>query len=84
MGVEDPIEMAKHVHVKVQPPAADARQAEAAKTTLLRSLRLAKEAADRDAARLAAPPIPAPRRRNPASSALRTKASPPGDSSDGH
>jgi hypothetical protein len=41
--------MVKHVHVKVLPPDEDERQAEAAKTTRLRALRLAKEAADRDA-----------------------------------
>jgi hypothetical protein len=41
--------MVKHVHVKVLPPDEDERQAEAAKTTRLRALRLAKEAADRNA-----------------------------------
>jgi hypothetical protein len=44
----------KHVHAKASPPGADARQAEAAKTARLRALRLAKEAADREAAILAA------------------------------
>jgi len=42
--------MAKHVHVKVGPPDEERKQAEAAKTMRLRDLRLAKEAADRDAA----------------------------------
>jgi hypothetical protein len=42
--------MAKHVHVKVRTPAEEERHAEAAKITRLRALRLAKEAADRDAA----------------------------------
>ena len=42
--------MANAIHVKVRPPDEDERQAEADKTTRLRALRLAKEAADRDAA----------------------------------
>jgi len=42
--------MEKYVHVKVQPPTEDEKQAQTAKTTRLRALRLAKEAADRDAA----------------------------------
>jgi hypothetical protein len=42
--------MAKKVQVKVQPPDEAKRQADAAKMTRLRDLRLAKEAADRDAA----------------------------------
>jgi len=42
--------MANAIHVKVVPPDEDERQAEAAKTTRLRDLRLTKEAADRDAA----------------------------------
>jgi hypothetical protein len=39
----------KYVHVKVQPPTDDERRAQAANTTRLRGLRLAKEAADKDA-----------------------------------
>jgi hypothetical protein len=42
--------MAKHVHVKIRTPAEEEKHAEAAKITRLRALRLAKEAADRDAA----------------------------------
>jgi len=42
--------MANAIHVKVRPPDEDERQAEADKTTRLRALRLAKEAAGRDAA----------------------------------
>ncbi len=42
--------MANAIHVKVLPPDEDERRAEADKTTRLRALRLAKEAADRDAA----------------------------------
>ena len=42
--------MANAIHVKVLPPDEDERQAEADKTMRLRALRLAKEAADRDAA----------------------------------
>jgi hypothetical protein len=42
--------MAKHVHVKILTPAEEEKHAEAAKLTRLRALRLAKEAADRDAA----------------------------------
>ena len=38
--------MANYVHVKFEPPSEDEKQAEAAKTARLRSLRLAKEAAD--------------------------------------
>jgi hypothetical protein len=43
--------MAKHIHVKVTMPNADETQREAAKTARLRAVRLAKEAADRDAAK---------------------------------
>jgi len=76
---EDPFKMAKHVHVRVQPPAADARHAEAAKTTRLRALRLEKEAADREAAsRAAALTAAAPRRAQASRSAPRPKASTPG------
>jgi hypothetical protein len=39
--------MAKHIHVKVALPNKDEKQAEAAKTSRLRALRLAKEATDR-------------------------------------
>jgi hypothetical protein len=46
--------MAKYVHVKAQPPAADASQAQTAKIMRLRALRLEKEAADREAAARAA------------------------------
>jgi hypothetical protein len=42
--------MANAIHVKVVPPDEDGKQVEADKTTRLRALRLAKEAADRDAA----------------------------------
>jgi hypothetical protein len=42
--------MANAIHVKVVPPGEDERRAEAAKTTRLRDLRLAKETAERDAA----------------------------------
>jgi hypothetical protein len=54
--------MAKHIHVKAQLPDEDAKQIEALKTARLRAFRLAKEAAERDAANreVAAPP---PRRR---------------------
>ena len=50
LPTEDPFEMPKHVHVKVRTPAEEEKHAEAAKITRLRALRLAKEAADRDAA----------------------------------
>ena len=46
----DPFTMENIIHVKVRPPTEDEKQAQAAKTTRLRALRLAKEAADRDAA----------------------------------
>jgi hypothetical protein len=39
--------MGNYVHVKVEMPSEDEKQAEAAKTARLRSLRLAKEATDR-------------------------------------
>jgi hypothetical protein len=42
--------MLKHVYVKISPPGEDKKQAEAAKTARLRALRLAKEAADSEAA----------------------------------
>ncbi len=42
--------MANAIHVKVLPPDEDERRAEVDKTTRLRALRLAKEAADSDAA----------------------------------
>ncbi len=48
----------KHMHVKANPPEKDPREAEAAKMARLRGLRLAKEAADREAARLAAAAAP--------------------------
>ncbi len=41
--------MAKYIHVKAMLPDEDEKQAEAAKTARLRAIRLAKEAADRDA-----------------------------------
>jgi len=44
--------MAKHIHVKATLPGTDEKQLEAAKTARLRVFRLAKEAADRDAASL--------------------------------
>ncbi len=61
--------MAKHKHVYVEAlsPVEATRQAEAAKTTRLRALRLAKEAADRDAASRATAVSAAPRRRGRAS-----------------
>jgi len=40
--------MGNYVHVKVQLPTEDEKQAEAAKMARLRSLRLAKEASDRE------------------------------------
>ena len=55
---EDSLMKTKHVHVKANPPAADAKQVEAAKMARLRALRLAKEAADREAASLAAAAAP--------------------------
>lgn len=51
---------------KFPPPNQDQRQSDAAKTSRLRALRLAKEASDREAAALQAaanPKKPAPRRR---------------------
>jgi hypothetical protein len=42
--------MTKFVHVKVWPPTEDEKQAGVAQTNRLRALRLAKEAADGDAA----------------------------------
>lgn len=49
--------MANYVHVRVQMPSEDEKQAEADKTARLRSLRLAKEAVDREqAGRDVAPP----------------------------
>jgi hypothetical protein len=42
--------MANAIHVKVLPRDEDEKQAAVDKTTRLRALRLAKEAADRDAA----------------------------------
>jgi hypothetical protein len=44
----DSFKMANYVHVKVELPNEDEKQAEAANTARLRSLRLAKEAADRE------------------------------------
>jgi hypothetical protein len=42
--------MSKYIHVKATLPDEDEKQVEAAKTARLRAVRLAKEAADRDAA----------------------------------
>jgi hypothetical protein len=42
--------MANYIHVKVKLPDEDEKHIEAAKTARLRAFRLAKEAADRDAA----------------------------------
>jgi hypothetical protein len=42
--------MARHVHVKVEIPNEDEKQAEAAKTVRLRALRLAREATDQEEA----------------------------------
>jgi hypothetical protein len=54
--------MANAIHVKVLPPDEDERQAEVDKTTRLRALRLAKEAADSGAAsRVTAAVIERPR-----------------------
>lgn len=69
--------MANYVHVKFQPPTVDARQAEAAKTTRLRTLRLEKEAADRNAASRAALLTATPPRDQAPRSVLRPKASAP-------
>jgi hypothetical protein len=55
--------MKKYVHVKVSPPSEEDKQAEAAKTARLRGLRLAKEAADKDAASRAVAAAPQKRRR---------------------
>ena len=57
--------MEKYVHVKVRPPSEDDKQAEATKTARLRGLRLAKEAADRDAASRAIAAVPQKRKRQP-------------------
>jgi hypothetical protein len=61
---EDPFGMAKHVHVKVRTPAEEETLALSAKITRLRALRLAKEAADRDAA-ASKVPEPHPKKRGP-------------------
>ena len=42
--------MVNHAHVKISSPCEDEKQAEATKTARLRALRLAKEAADSEAA----------------------------------
>jgi len=60
---EDSPMMTKHMHVKASPPAADAKEVEAAKVARLRALRLAKEAADREAAALAVAAAPPKSRR---------------------
>ena len=62
---EEQFKMTKRGNPKVETPVDDARQAEAAKTTRLRALRLAKEAADKDAANreAVAKARPEPRRR---------------------
>jgi hypothetical protein len=59
--------MANAIHVKVLPPNEDERQAAADKTTRLRALRLAKEAADRAAAGRVSAVSAGPRRRERAS-----------------
>jgi hypothetical protein len=65
--------MAKEKHVKVAWSDQDERKAETAKTTRLRALRLAKEAADKDAAqREAALKAKRPRR----DQTLRSRAAP--------
>ena len=46
--------MIKHMHVKAYPVDEDEKQAAAANTARLRELRLAKEAADREAGRVQA------------------------------
>jgi hypothetical protein len=51
---EDPIEMAKHAHVKIHSPTEDLRHAQDIKIARLRALRLEKEEADREAANRAA------------------------------
>ena len=60
----DAFKMSKYIHVKVTPAAEDEKQVEAAKTARLRASRLAKEAADRDAANreIATPPPKSGRR----------------------
>jgi hypothetical protein len=55
--------MKKYVHVKVSLPSEEDKQVEAAKTARLRGLRLAKEAADRDAASRAVAAEPPKRKR---------------------
>jgi hypothetical protein len=60
-----PFDMAKHVHVKVSPPGEDEKQAEAAKTARLRTLRLTKEAADSEAATRVIAGVPPRSRKHP-------------------
>jgi hypothetical protein len=56
---KDSFKMANYVHVRVQMPSEDEKQAEADKTARLRSLRLAKEAADQEhTSREVTTPIP--------------------------
>ena len=58
--------MAKHVYVKALTPSEQKKQADADKITRLRALRLAKEAADKDAAnREVTAPLPRSRRAHP-------------------
>ena len=66
--------MANYVHVKVEPLSEDEMQAEGAKTARLRSLRLAKEAADLKQASCDVAP-PAPRGRGPRISPTKSHAS---------
>lgn len=56
--------MANSIHVKVLPPDVGERQAQADKTMRLRALRLAKEAADRDAGSHVTAASAGPRRRH--------------------
>jgi hypothetical protein len=57
--------MAKHIHVKAQLPDEDEKQVQAVKTARLRAFRLAKEAAERDAANRETAAEPPKRRRLP-------------------
>ena len=62
--------MANSVHVRVEMPTEDDKQAQADKITRLRSLRLAKEAADQEqSSREIAPSSQGPRTSTPASQA---------------
>jgi hypothetical protein len=66
--------MGNYVHVKVELPTEDEKQAEVAKTARLRSLRLAKEAADQEHARHEVA-LTAPKSRGPSISPPTSQAS---------